>query len=49
MAAREDITRIMTLECGKPLAESRNEFDSGYVIFHVDPKAMDVAVYDKKK
>ena len=27
--ARDDITRLMTLECGKPLAESRNEFDSG--------------------
>lgn len=27
--AREDITRLMTLECGKPLAESRGEFDSG--------------------
>eukprot|EP00204_Picochlorum_oklahomense_P000692 CAMPEP_0118800564 /NCGR_PEP_ID=MMETSP1161-20130426/2423_1 /TAXON_ID=249345 /ORGANISM="Picochlorum oklahomensis, Strain CCMP2329" /LENGTH=497 /DNA_ID=CAMNT_0006728405 /DNA_START=71 /DNA_END=1564 /DNA_ORIENTATION=- len=27
--ARDDITRIMTLECGKPLPESRNEFDSG--------------------
>lgn len=29
LRAREDITRIMTLECGKPLAEARNEFDSG--------------------
>ena len=29
--ARDDITRIMTLECGKPLPESRNEFDSGCV------------------
>lgn len=27
--ARDDITKLMTLECGKPLAESRNEFDSG--------------------
>jgi succinate-semialdehyde dehydrogenase/glutarate-semialdehyde dehydrogenase len=26
---KDDITKIMTLECGKPLAESRNEFDSG--------------------
>ena len=29
VAARDDITRLMTLECGKPLAESRQEFDSG--------------------
>lgn len=29
VAARDDITRIMTQECGKPLAEARNEFDSG--------------------
>jgi len=29
VAARDDITRIMTSECGKPLAEARNEFDSG--------------------
>lgn len=29
--ARDDIARIMTLECGKPLPESQNEFDSGYV------------------
>lgn len=28
-AARDDITRLMTLECGKPLQESRAEFDSG--------------------
>ncbi len=28
-AARDDITHIMTTECGKPLAEARNEFDSG--------------------
>lgn len=27
--ARDDITKLMTLECGKPLAESRSEFDSG--------------------
>jgi succinate-semialdehyde dehydrogenase/glutarate-semialdehyde dehydrogenase len=27
--ARDDITQLMTIECGKPLAESRNEFDSG--------------------
>lgn len=27
--AREDITRLMTLECGKPLAEARSEFDTG--------------------
>ena len=27
--AKDDITRIMTTECGKPLVESRNEFDSG--------------------
>ena len=26
---RDEITEIMTLECGKPLAEARNEFDSG--------------------
>ena len=29
VAARDDITHIMTSECGKPLAEARNEFDSG--------------------
>lgn len=29
VAAREDITRLMTLESGKPLAESRAEFDNG--------------------
>ncbi|KAL4437189.1 hypothetical protein ABPG75_004328 [Micractinium tetrahymenae] len=29
VAAREDITRLMTLESGKPLAESRGEFDNG--------------------
>lgn len=27
--SKDDITKIMTLECGKPLAESRNEFDGG--------------------
>jgi succinate-semialdehyde dehydrogenase/glutarate-semialdehyde dehydrogenase len=27
--SRDDITTLMTLECGKPLSESRNEFDSG--------------------
>ena len=31
VAARDDITRLMTLESGKPLAESRSEFDSGWV------------------
>lgn len=29
-AARDDITRLMTLESGKPLAESRAEFDNGW-------------------
>jgi hypothetical protein len=29
LGAREDITRLMTLESGKPLAESRSEFDNG--------------------
>lgn len=29
VAAREDITRLMTLESGKPLGESRGEFDNG--------------------
>lgn len=29
VAAREDITALMTLEAGKPLAESRSEFDLG--------------------
>lgn len=29
LAAKEDIAQIMTMECGKPLAEARNEFDSG--------------------
>ena len=29
LASRDDITKIMTIECGKPLAESRNEFDGG--------------------
>lgn len=29
VAARDDITRLMTLESGKPLAESRGEFDNG--------------------
>ena len=28
-ANKEDFTKIMTLECGKPLLESQNEFDSG--------------------
>lgn len=27
--AKDDIAMIMTIECGKPLPESRNEFDSG--------------------
>ena len=27
--SKDDIAKIMTLECGKPLAESRNEFDGG--------------------
>ena len=27
--AKDDIATLMTLECGKPLAESRQEFDSG--------------------
>lgn len=27
--SKDDITKIMTIECGKPLAESRNEFDGG--------------------
>lgn len=27
--AKDDIATIMTIECGKPLPESRNEFDSG--------------------
>ncbi len=26
---KDEITKIVTLECGKPLAESRNEIDSG--------------------
>lgn len=30
LAAREEIAELMTLECGKPLAESRGEFDNGY-------------------
>ena len=29
LAAKDDITQLMTLECGKPLAEARNEFDGG--------------------
>ncbi|EFN58977.1 hypothetical protein CHLNCDRAFT_48452 [Chlorella variabilis] len=29
VSARDDITRLMTLESGKPLAESRSEFDNG--------------------
>lgn len=29
LRAREDITRLMVLECGKPLAEARAEFDKG--------------------
>ena len=29
VAARDDITLLMTLECGKPLAEAKQEFDSG--------------------
>ncbi|PSC68568.1 succinate-semialdehyde dehydrogenase [Micractinium conductrix] len=29
VGARDDITRLMTLESGKPLAESRGEFDNG--------------------
>lgn len=29
VSAREEITNLMTLECGKPLAEAKNEFDSG--------------------
>lgn len=29
VGAREDITQLMTLESGKPLAESRGEFDTG--------------------
>jgi hypothetical protein len=32
VAARDDITRLMTLESGKPLAESRGEFDNGWVV-----------------
>ena len=31
VAAREDIAVLMTLESGKPLAESRGEFDNGWV------------------
>jgi hypothetical protein len=31
LAAEDDICTIMTLECGKPLAESRGEFASGCV------------------
>lgn len=26
---RDDIATLMTLECGKPLAEARNEIESG--------------------
>jgi hypothetical protein len=29
VAAKEDVTRLMTLESGKPLAEARAEFDNG--------------------
>jgi len=29
LSSKDDITTLMTMECGKPLAESRNEFDSG--------------------
>ncbi len=29
LSNKDDITKIMTIECGKPLAESRNEFDGG--------------------
>jgi succinate-semialdehyde dehydrogenase / glutarate-semialdehyde dehydrogenase len=29
LASKDDITKLMTIECGKPLAESRNEFDGG--------------------
>lgn len=31
VAARDDICALMTLEAGKPLAESRAEFDNGWV------------------
>ena len=31
LGAREDVCRLMTWEAGKPLAESRAEFDSGWV------------------
>lgn len=31
LAAREDIAVLMTLESGKPLAESKAEFDNGWV------------------
>ena len=29
MKARRDLTHLMTLECGKPLAEACAEFDKG--------------------
>ncbi len=29
LKSKEDITKLMTLECGKPLAESKNELMSG--------------------
>jgi succinate-semialdehyde dehydrogenase/glutarate-semialdehyde dehydrogenase len=29
ISSKDDIATLMTMECGKPLAESRNEFDSG--------------------
>ncbi|KAG7671706.1 hypothetical protein Ndes2526B_g07405 [Nannochloris sp. 'desiccata'] len=29
LSSKDDITKLMTMECGKPLAESRNEFDGG--------------------
>lgn len=27
---KDDIATIMTVECGKPLAQSKGEFESGY-------------------